>query len=226
MDHFGEFPGLEWFHDDLVGFEKDSVHGALHVRVAADQQRKGIRLGVAHRGDHRETITRVRHVEVSYEHVEGLGGDKVQGFYHAGGRNYVKSFAFKGHTHHAANRFIVIHQQDSVRNARFGLGSHNTTFRYGEYDLVSFLGVYQIDQCALLNRHQPRKLPLMKKLLKCRLQNLRGNAGTNENRLIAHHCVGGRISNVIGPKPIFSDERSDRAGPLYARPNALSGSPT
>src|ERR1700690_3717633 len=44
-EEFGEFPGFEWFHDDFVRFEKDSVHSALHVGISADKQRKPIRLG-------------------------------------------------------------------------------------------------------------------------------------------------------------------------------------
>jgi hypothetical protein len=43
---------------------------ALCTSVAADQQGKCMRLRVAHRADHRESITGVRHVQVSDEHVE------------------------------------------------------------------------------------------------------------------------------------------------------------
>jgi hypothetical protein len=60
-------------------------------------------------------------VQIGDEHIEALCRDQFQGFYHAGSRNYLKSFAFEGPTHHAANGFIVVHQQDSVRNACFGL---------------------------------------------------------------------------------------------------------
>src|ERR1700691_907272 len=62
VDELCELPGFEWFHDDIVRLQQGSVHSALHVGVAADQQRKGVRLGVAHRGNHRKTISEVRHV--------------------------------------------------------------------------------------------------------------------------------------------------------------------
>src|SRR5580698_7209232 len=76
VDHFGQFPGLEWFHDDFVRLQKDSVHSALHIRVAADQQRKRIRLGVPHGGNQSKTITGVRHVQVGDKYVETLCDDK------------------------------------------------------------------------------------------------------------------------------------------------------
>src|SRR5580704_13902717 len=37
-DEISEYLGLEWFHNDVVRFQKDGVHSALHVGVAADQQ--------------------------------------------------------------------------------------------------------------------------------------------------------------------------------------------
>jgi hypothetical protein len=46
-----------------------------------------------------------------------LSVEMSEGFYDAGSRHYLKSFAFKRPTHHSANRFIVIDQQDSVRTA-------------------------------------------------------------------------------------------------------------
>ena len=64
-DEFGESAHFEWFHDDFIRFQKDGGHSALHVGVAADQQRQCMRLGVAQRVDHRKTVTGVRHVEVS-----------------------------------------------------------------------------------------------------------------------------------------------------------------
>ena len=33
-DEFGEFPSLEWFHDDFACVQKDGGHGALHFGVA------------------------------------------------------------------------------------------------------------------------------------------------------------------------------------------------
>jgi hypothetical protein len=38
VNELGEFSGLEWFHDDLVRFQKDGVHRALYIGVATDQQ--------------------------------------------------------------------------------------------------------------------------------------------------------------------------------------------
>src|ERR1035441_7991505 len=58
-DELGESADFEWFHHDFVRFQKDSVHGALHVGVAADEQCKCMWLGVAHRRNHRKTITGV-----------------------------------------------------------------------------------------------------------------------------------------------------------------------
>jgi hypothetical protein len=55
-------------------------------------------------------------MQVRDEHVEALATDMSQGFGHAGGSDYVKSLAFQGRIHHGANRMIVIHQQDSMRN--------------------------------------------------------------------------------------------------------------
>jgi|SRR5580704_1518104 hypothetical protein len=77
-DELGESAYIEWFHDDFVRFEKDSGHGALYVGVAADQQGQCIGLGVSHRGNHPKTVTRIRHVQVGYEHVKALGSDSSQ----------------------------------------------------------------------------------------------------------------------------------------------------
>src|SRR5580704_7029586 len=114
MDEFRKFPSFEWLNDDIVRFQKDSGHRTLHVWVATDQQRKRIRLGVAHRGDHCETIARIRHVQVGNEHIEALGNDESQRFCHSGDSNYLKSFAFECRIHHCENCMIVIHQQDSM----------------------------------------------------------------------------------------------------------------
>jgi hypothetical protein len=46
------------------------------------------------------------------ERAESLCSNTFQGFCHAGGRDYVKSFAFHCRIHHGANRIIVIHKQD------------------------------------------------------------------------------------------------------------------
>src|SRR5208282_6348614 len=54
---FGKSLDFEWFDDDFVRFQEDGVHGALHIWIAADQQRKCMGLRVAHRADHRESIT-------------------------------------------------------------------------------------------------------------------------------------------------------------------------
>src|SRR5690348_8202767 len=82
-----------------------------------------MRLGVAHRVDHRKTVTGVRHVEVSDEDVEALSSDPSQSFCDAGGGDYLKSFAFQRRIHHRANAVILIHQRDSVRNQSTG-GTH------------------------------------------------------------------------------------------------------
>jgi hypothetical protein len=114
---------------------------------------------VAHRGNHSKPITGVRHVQVRDEHLEGLGSDEFQGFCHTGGRDYVKAFAFKGRSHHSANCFVVIHQQDSVRNARFGLGHIPPPLlsfvKHDEYDLVSLPEMYQTDQFLRLLAAKP-----------------------------------------------------------------------
>ena len=65
VDEIGEPFGPEWFLDDFVRFQKDSVHSTLHVGVPADQQRKCLRLRMAHRGNYRKAITGVCHVEIS-----------------------------------------------------------------------------------------------------------------------------------------------------------------
>ena len=36
VNKIGECLSLEWFHDDFIRFQKDSVHSTLHVGVAAD----------------------------------------------------------------------------------------------------------------------------------------------------------------------------------------------
>ena len=129
-EEIGEFSDLEWFHDDFVRFQKDRGHSALHVGIAADQQRECIRLGVAHRGNDSKTIARVRHVQVRDEHVEALGRDMSQSFCHAGGRDYVKSLAFKGRGHHVANGIVVIHEQDLVRQWPIRSESYSTASRH------------------------------------------------------------------------------------------------
>jgi hypothetical protein len=67
-------------------------------------------LGVPHGGNHRKTITGVRHVQVRDKHIEALGSNKFQGFRYVAGRDYLKSFSFKRRTHHGANSLIIIHQ--------------------------------------------------------------------------------------------------------------------
>src|ERR1700730_4249788 len=71
-DEISEFPSLEWFDDDIVCLQKDSVHSTLYVGVATDQQRNCLRLDVAHRGNHRKPIAGVWHVEISDQDVEAL----------------------------------------------------------------------------------------------------------------------------------------------------------
>src|SRR5579863_8935462 len=73
---------------------------------------------MAHRGDHRKTITRVRHMEVSDERIEALSSNTFQSFCHAGDGDYIKSFAFQCHNHHCANRIIVITSRTLCANVR------------------------------------------------------------------------------------------------------------
>src|ERR1700722_10555937 len=44
---FSKSPGFEWLYDDFICLQQDRSHGALHVAVAADQQGKRVRLGMA-----------------------------------------------------------------------------------------------------------------------------------------------------------------------------------
>ncbi|SPF41898.1 hypothetical protein SBA1_400043 [Candidatus Sulfotelmatobacter kueseliae] len=118
-DQVGEFPNLERFHQDFVRFQEDSGHGTLHVGVAADKQRKRIRLRVAHRGDYRETVAGVRHVQVGDEYVKALGSDMSQSFCHAGGCDYFKTPVFKVRGHHVANGIVVIDKQNLVSHGWF-----------------------------------------------------------------------------------------------------------
>jgi len=109
-DELSEFFDFEWFHENFVRFQKDSVYGALHVGVAADDQRKCIRW------EWRIAETTVKpspgsHVQVTDEHVKTFRGNASQSFSHACGKDNVKSLPFKRGLHHGANVIIVIHQQ-------------------------------------------------------------------------------------------------------------------
>jgi len=64
---------------------------------------------MAHRGDDREPITGIRHVQVSDKHIEAFCSDKFQGFRHTGGRDYVKSLVLKCRAQHVTDGIIVIH---------------------------------------------------------------------------------------------------------------------
>jgi hypothetical protein len=44
---FSRSPGFEWLYDDFICVQQNRSHGALHVGVAADQQGKRVRLGMA-----------------------------------------------------------------------------------------------------------------------------------------------------------------------------------
>jgi hypothetical protein len=77
--------------------------------------RQCVRLGVAHRRDHRKTVPWVGHVQVSDEHVKALGSNASQSLCHASGGGYLKSFALKPFTHHGANRVIVVHHRQTRR---------------------------------------------------------------------------------------------------------------
>jgi hypothetical protein len=141
VDEFGEFAGREGFQDDIVGLENNGVHGALHVRVTADQKGERVWLGVAHCGHYGKTVAGVRHVQVGDQHVEGHGCDEFQSSGHAGGGGYVESLASERHSHCLADGFVVVDEQDSVRNAGFEFG-HEHHFFLGincrEYDLFWF----------------------------------------------------------------------------------------
>ena len=75
VNKFGECPDIERFHYNFVRFQKNCSHGALHIGIAADQQRKSCRLGMPHRRNHRKSISGMRHVQVGDEHVKLLGCD-------------------------------------------------------------------------------------------------------------------------------------------------------
>ena len=120
VDEISEFLSLNWFHDDFIRFQKDGVHGALHVGVAADQQRKCLRLEVAHRGNHCKAVAGMRHVEVCDQDIETLCGDQFQSLGHVRGRNHFEALVFQSQSHHGADGVVVIHKQDLVGDAGFG----------------------------------------------------------------------------------------------------------
>src|ERR1700688_110630 len=107
-------------------------------------------LGVAHRSDHRETITGVGHVQVRDQHIEGFCSDKCQSVCHVGGGDYVKAFVFKCLRHHFANGVIVIHKQHSVRNEFLGRShiAHPMSTNNGSMTQVHVFDMYNIDQLS------------------------------------------------------------------------------
>jgi len=121
-DELRKSEDFEWFYEDFVCFQKDSGHRALHVRVATHDQRKSIWLGVAHRSDDRETISGVRHVQISDEYVEALDCDQSQRFCHAGGSDHIKALAAKRFRHYGTNGIIVVHKQGSIGRGAIGRG--------------------------------------------------------------------------------------------------------
>jgi hypothetical protein len=78
---------------------------------------------VAHRADHRESITGVRHGQVSDKHVEILCSDNLRASDTLAGGDYFKSHVFKGGRHHFTNGIIVMHKQNLMRSGSFE-GSH------------------------------------------------------------------------------------------------------
>jgi hypothetical protein len=75
---------------------------------------------MAHRRNHRKTISGIGHMQVGDEHVETLVCDIPQSFCHASGSDHVKSSSFERRIHHGANAVAVIDEQDSVQNGLFG----------------------------------------------------------------------------------------------------------
>ena len=115
-----EFTSFEWFHDDLIGFQKDGGHGALHVGIATDKQRKSIRRGMAHRGYDGKAIAGILHMQVRDKNIEGLRRKQLQSSRHVDRSGYVKSLMSEGRSHHVTNGVVIVHEQDFMPGGSFG----------------------------------------------------------------------------------------------------------
>jgi hypothetical protein len=73
----------------------------------------------------------------------------------------------------------------------------------------------------MLNRHQPRKLPLMKKLMRCGCKKLLGNAGTMRIGLLL------AIALLLGfPTSLAQSQSSQPVDPTAQAPSTLAPTPS